>query len=51
MEFDVQTFVGTVGVPAAICFYTMMTLRKAVDANTKAVTILATKLGVDLKEE
>lgn len=50
MEEWVTQFVGTVGVPATLCFYVMGTMKKAVEANTKAITLLSAKLGVDMKE-
>jgi hypothetical protein len=50
MEFDMQAFVSTVGLPGALCFYVMVVLKKSVDANTKALMILAAKLGVNIDD-
>jgi hypothetical protein len=48
---DIQQLIATVGVPGALCFYVMMTLRKSVDANTKALYMLANKMGINLPED
>jgi hypothetical protein len=48
MEFDIQQLIASVGIPGALCFYVMGTLRKAVDANTKALYLISSRLGVDI---
>lgn len=48
---DIQSItgiIGSVGVPGALCFYVLTMLKKSIDENTKAITLLAFKMGVPM---
>jgi hypothetical protein len=49
MNFDPTQLIGTIGVPGALCFFILKSyndLRKSIDNNTKALYLMAGKLGV-----
>lgn len=47
MEMIMQ-FVERVGVVGAIALYTLFSVKKSVDANTKAIVALSARMGVDV---
>lgn len=50
MDLDIQQLVASIGVPGALCFYVLTMLKKTIDENTKALNLLAFKMGVNITE-
>lgn len=46
-DFDIAGFVGTIGLPGALCWYVLAKLNKTVEANTRVMLLLAGKMGVN----
>lgn len=40
-------YVGQIGIPGALCFYVLKMLKGSIDENTKAIQMLAFKMGVN----
>ena len=51
MNFDVGQMIANVGVPATLCFYVLTMLKRTIDQNTKAINLLAFKMGVNIEED
>lgn len=49
MDIDIAQLIGSIGLPGAICLYTLMTLNKTLASNTRVLSAIAGKLGVNDK--
>ena len=48
---DLATMISQVGFPIAVATYSLVVLNKTIQKNTEVMTKIATKLGIEEKDE